>query len=441
MAFDSPDVDYQPAIIRVDHTGDLMMVFERLDPSTFLGDMYVAFSSDNGMTWTKPQVIIATSNDERSPALVQVGQNSFVLLYLSYSASQSDYRIHRATSIGGLSWTLHGQVDLGWTTKGEINPNVIREADGTLTMTYHRLHGPSYIAQSTNDGATWDKRKTQVSPSNAQLPRIAKRETDGLYLITYQTGSTPCHMWAKTSTDPLDWSGAAVAFDTVDNSHDSQPVVLEGGTFFVTYARATTNYFDICYRTSFDGKDWSGPTQLTTDPSRYDTQPHPIRHGEAGKVIVIWSHQDSASPYVDHDIWIEPELELALPLWLDKETISAGAGGTVAFTLDAGSGKANRTYLLLAGVSGTESGYLLPGGTTSLPLNWDFFTDIALSLVNTALFMDFMGQLDSQGTAAAKLDTLAPLPPMAVGAVLYFAYCLDYPWEFASNPLCVEITP
>lgn len=114
-------------------------------------------------------------------------------------------------------------VDLGWTLKGEANPCVIREADGTLTMTYQRISGPCYISKSTDNGVTWDHLKTQVSPGNAQLPRLAKREFDGRYVVTYQTGSTPCHMWVKTSLDPYDWPGPACAFDNVDNQQSRFP--------------------------------------------------------------------------------------------------------------------------------------------------------------------------------------------------------------------------
>ena len=69
-------------------------------------------------------------------------------------------------------------------------------------MTYHRYHGPSYIAQSTDNGVIWDRKKTQVSNSNGALPRLAKRESDGCYLVTYQTGGSTCYVWAKTTTDP-----------------------------------------------------------------------------------------------------------------------------------------------------------------------------------------------------------------------------------------------
>lgn len=306
--YDGPELDYQPSIIRVEPGGDLMMVYERLSLPSFFGDFYVTFSSDNGQTWSPPQAVIASALNERHPSLLQLGINSFVLFYLVDETGSGSYRIHRATSSDGLAWTDQGTIDLGWITAGEINPNVIREADGTLTMTYHRFSGPSYIAQSTNDGVTWDTLQTQISPANAQLPRLTKRESDGLYLVTYQVGGSDLDLYAKVSTDPYDWSGTQIPVSTDVNTHDSQPIVLEGGTFLVTYAKTPVYYFDVFYRTSCDGVNWSDEVQVTNDSSRYDTQPHPLLHGTPGNFILTWSHQDSTDPYEDHDVWVNNEL-------------------------------------------------------------------------------------------------------------------------------------
>ncbi len=129
------------------------------------------------------------------------------------------------------------------------------------------------------------------------------------------------------------------------------------------------------------------------------------------------------------------------PLMSDSETLSAGTGGTVNFTLDAGVESANRKYLLLGSTSGTDPGTPLPGGMVTLPLNWDLFTNIVISMLNTSIFSNFMGKLDSMGSARATLDTIVPLPPSSVGLTMNFAYALNNPWDFVSNPVAIEIVP
>jgi hypothetical protein len=333
--YDGPELDYQPSILRVQPGGQLMVVFERIDRDTFIGDLYVTLSGDGGETWSTPTAIVASPLNERHPSLLQLAADSFVLFYLVDETGSGAYRLHRATSSDGVTWTDQGALNLGWDTPGEINPNAVREADGTLTMTYHRLYGPSYIARSTDDGVTWDTLKTQISDGNAALPRLAKRESDGLYLVTYQVnpGGNNLDLYAKVSSDPYDWSGPQIPVSTAINTHDSQPIVLQDGTFLVAYAMTPVGNFDVFYRTSCDGVTWSDAVQVTRDASRFDTQPHPLPHGTLGRAILTWSHQNSDEPYEDHDVWIDTDLEVLRPPSKSAAPAVVGASDLLTYTL------------------------------------------------------------------------------------------------------------
>lgn len=128
------------------------------------------------------------------------------------------------------------------------------------------------------------------------------------------------------------------------------------------------------------------------------------------------------------------------PLALSANRILASTGGSIDLSLNAGAANAGRNYAIVGSVSGTTPGIPLPGGHATLPVNWDPFSEFVLSLVNTPVFPDFMGSLDIEGVATAKIDTLGPVPN-AAGATLYFAYGLRGPWNFASNGAAVEIVP
>src|SRR5262249_19147992 len=156
---------------------------------------------------------------ERHPALVQTGPSQYVLFYLKGMSASTSFRIFRATSSDGVAFTEEAQLDLGWPSGGEINPAVIRHHDGTLTMSYQRLGSGNgvYVSESTDNGVTWDTSQTVIA-TNAQLPRIAFRESDGLYLASYQTGSTSLHMFVKTTTDVHDWSAPPHDFATSGNN-------------------------------------------------------------------------------------------------------------------------------------------------------------------------------------------------------------------------------
>ena len=114
--------------------------------------------------------------------------------------------------------------------------------------------------------------------------------------------------------------------------------------------------------------------------------------------------------YIDEVVGAEPS-----PLGIDPMVLPE-AGGTVDFTLWADRTNGNRNYFLLGSVSGTAPGTPLPGGSATLPLNWDLFTMLVFQLANTPVFANFQGTLDTEGNATATMDTLGPLPPGLVGA-------------------------
>jgi hypothetical protein len=128
-----------------------------------------------------------------------------------------------------------------------------------------------------------------------------------------------------------------------------------------------------------------------------------------------------------------------LPLATDTCFLSQGGGGTVNFNLFAGEDNKYRNYLILGGASGTDPGTLLPGGLATIPINWDWFTDLELSLINISpIFTDFLGVLGYPGKASSQL--IAPaLPPVAVGVVMHYAYCCNNPFDYVSNPVEVEV--
>jgi Tol biopolymer transport system component len=139
------------------------------------------------------------------------------------------------------------------------------------------------------------------------------------------------------------------------------------------------------------------------------------------------------------DYWPDcsPRMEA---LYSDKQELPASSGTSIDITLTAGLENSGRNYLLLAGASGTVPGFTLPGGTAVLPLNWDPLTDAALLFLNTSLFQDFLGSLGITGYGKAHLNA-GPLAPVHVGVKLHLGFCLNNPFDFASNALEIEIVP
>ncbi|MEW6743051.1 MAG: C25 family cysteine peptidase [Planctomycetota bacterium] len=175
---------------------------------------------------------------------------------------------------------------------------------------------------------------------------------------------------------------------------------------------------------SFDVADYITPTAQTR--VRFSVSDNP--------------NDDIVESAVD-DVAVEQHVVEA-SLWADAYTISAATGAAVHLSLDAGAASAGRTYVVLGSVTGTSPGWSLPGGQ-HMPLNWDVFTNIVVSHLNSPIFQDFMRPLDESGQAVATFDTQGPCDPVVVGQSLYFAYLLTYPpaFDFTSNPIEVTFEP
>jgi hypothetical protein len=128
-----------------------------------------------------------------------------------------------------------------------------------------------------------------------------------------------------------------------------------------------------------------------------------------------------------------------LPLSSDVTTVTESLGGQVNFSLDAGAANAGRTYLMLGSITGSVPGTPLPGGQAILPINWDVFTGIVISLLNTPVFANFQGNLDGSGKGAATMN-LGPIPG-AAGLTMTFAFAVAPPWDFASNGVEITVIP
>jgi len=282
-----PGNDYQASIAVPWAQPDArVVVFERLGPGAS-GDLYVTRSDDGGNSWSTPAAVVASAGNERHAALVQTGAEAWSLFHLS-NASGS-FRIHRATSTDGATFSASVPVDLGWPGgTSQINPHVIRTPDGTLTLTYHLLGGASFIARSGDSGATWDTLRTQVSPGNAALPRIAHRASDDTWLLAYQTGSNPVTLWVKTSDDPYDWSAPARQLTLDGNNHDAFPMLLDDGSFVIAWARVGNGAFQIFSTRSLDGITWQAPFQHTDRAGLANVQPHALPGPVPGTIELYW---------------------------------------------------------------------------------------------------------------------------------------------------------
>ncbi len=195
---------------------------------------------------------------------------------------------------------------------------------------------------------------------------------------------------------------------------------------YVAFGRAMGYMEQPPYSGNYVYQDVHGAGAQRSDPKSGDPSNWPYGHGPQGDEVRIYNYVRCVRGGVGNT------------LAADAYTLSASAGGSITFTLDAGSGQAYKSCLLGGSVSGTLPGTLLPGSLATIPLNRDWFSDYILARLNTPMFTGFLGTLDASGRATAQLN----VPPVASSWVetnLYFAFTVPMTWDFVSNAVSIEV--
>ena len=319
------------------------------------------------------------------------------------------------------------------------------------------------VYKSTDAGATWP--------------------TEMLIGATSTSSRTACHRVAVAHSDPLviyacgEEADLARIYSSIDGGASWTDITGDLAAMHETYdtvyacwvAPDDENFIvvgssDGVFATANGGASWSATTVTTRT---YDIVYHPagdrlyagtygggvFRSDDRGSTWVQTNSGLDVALVYDLDIniregWLYAgtygggvyRLDLdPSPLWVGADEIPKDSGRTIELVLNGGAAHAGRNYLMAGSLSGTDPGTLLPGGQATIPLNRDWFTDYILARLNTNVFTRFWGTLDAEGAATAELR--APPIPAWGGRVLYFAYCTAAPYDFASNPIEVYVTP
>lgn len=169
----SSESDYYafPSICRT-ASGDLLCVFYRgtghVSPD---GKVVMVRSSDEGKTWTKPEVVVDTPQDDRDPSIMQTRSGRILVSFFVLDGAnwkpdwdrdtRTTPRVHVACSDdGGKTFSQARPIDVGWTWNA-TSDEVVQLPDGTLLLPFYgRTAGDkvdrSAVAFSKDDGETWN---------------------------------------------------------------------------------------------------------------------------------------------------------------------------------------------------------------------------------------------------------------------------------------------
>ncbi|MFY9344331.1 MAG: choice-of-anchor tandem repeat NxxGxxAF-containing protein, partial [Planctomycetota bacterium] len=123
-------------------------------------------------------------------------------------------------------------------------------------------------------------------------------------------------------------------------------------------------------------------------------------------------------------------------------SIPAAAGGTQSFVIDCGAARAFNLYVVLGTTSGTRPGFPSPLGPQTIPLNFDFWTQLSLDLANTTVYTNSLWFLDGAGKSSLASFTMPPAVPGAQGLTLHHAVVtldINLVSTFVSEPSALKL--
>lgn len=173
------------------------------------------------------------------------------------------------------------------------------------------------------------------------------------------------------------------------------------------------------------------------------------------KILDYLSPEYELDPPFTRDVYVTYATCVSPPaLRADRCTLSryqTNPPETVNFDIEAGTRHAGRDYFIVGTFSGITPGIDLESVDTNfctqhLPINHDAYTDFLVSILgsNSQIWVDFAGQLDSEGNATAQINSIGwggfPDPRMHYAYVIWDTDNLgDIFYAGISNPVCIEI--
>jgi hypothetical protein len=240
-----------PTVARLSN-GHLVTVYydspEHVSP---LGRISLVRSTDEGRSWSRPQVAIDTPNDDRDPSIMQIRDGTLLLNFFAVDRSQS-------------------RIPIG-----------------------------VFVARSSDEGATWsapvrvDSRLTGAATS----AKIIELENGDLLLPLYgdAPGSSDTRAAVIRSTDGgKTWpAGGEVELASRPGTDFNEPAIadLGGGRMLAALRSERGDVFGYWTRSADGGRTWSPPARLDVIAHASDLLPLPIPGVARAGVLYSYGEQ------------------------------------------------------------------------------------------------------------------------------------------------------
>lgn len=437
------------------------------------GSKVTAFRSTNkGLTWNAGvNVDLDTANDKPQVECDHSngpGRGRITVVWDRFGTGTGDH-IHESSSVdGGLTWTVQQRINDN-TSIGTIAPDITFGPNSEIYVVWAERIGvdQAWVDRSLDGGATWNTDVVAAGFTAVPSPipgsqfrmfdifSISADITNGphsgnVYVAYHTWTGSDAQIRLATSTD----GGLSFPLNTLVNASDAtnRDQVMPGivvdpkGNVNVSFYDRRLDPQDRLLWTWIGRSSDGGVSFVNHRVSDVGWNHVPT---EFGSFIGDYQDVDADARYV-YPFWCDGRSgsqdvytdRVNLDLHTNVASISAGAGGSVNFTINIGPNHGGKLYTLAASASGTSPGTTFGG--VDIPLNADIWTTRSITFVNTIFFTNTQGTLDATGSATASFNTVGPRPFLA-GLTLDWVVLVQDPITFqplyATAPTRFTITP
>ena len=202
-------------------------------------DLWTTRSSDNGVTWSEPQMIFKGYTGASNGA-IETRDGHLIVPYSHYVNDPG--RLVNQTSVstdGGKSWSLSNDIDIGGAGdhEGALEPCVIELKDGRVWMLIRTSRKFFWESFSTDGGKTWSEAKaTTIDATSA--PGHLTRISDGRIALVWNRAEkkrTELHL-ALSADEGKTWTPSLnVAKGTPGGATYPFVIEIEPGELWIGY--------------------------------------------------------------------------------------------------------------------------------------------------------------------------------------------------------------
>ncbi len=306
--------DQRSPAIAISSIDEIYVVWE--DNRNSNSDIYFACSKNFGMNWTDPNIKISNESsgyDQRDPDIaLDVMGNIYVVWE---DVRNGDWDIYFAMSTdNGATWSNPNiRVGTDTTNASQRNPSLALDLLGNIYVTWQDDRNSDrdiYFTKSENQGAVWysDKRvNSDTLNQNQRAPTIAVDST-GIISIAWQDNRNSALYggdiyYANSMDGGGNWTDPNIRVNSDSSSADQQSpslVIDLDNVIHITWHDFMAGESDIYYANSADyGATWLSPNPRVSDDITDNIQQNPsIATYSNDRVYIVWEDK-RANPYAD----------------------------------------------------------------------------------------------------------------------------------------------